>query len=48
MGLTIPAHIARQIGDQEGRFFVCELTNEGILFRPAEDAKVTKPKWADR
>lgn len=45
--LTIPVQIAEKLPD--GIRFTCELTDEGILFRPAvrvEDDAISLPSWA--
>lgn len=44
--LTIPSHIAEQL--PENMQFACELTEDGILFRPSpsESESVELPKWA--
>lgn len=44
--LTIPSHIAEALPDEMQ--FACELTEDGIVFRPAtpEDAQVQLPSWA--
>jgi hypothetical protein len=45
--LTIPSAIAKEL--PKDMTFVCELTEEGILFRPSlpEEEAVTLPSWAD-
>lgn len=44
--LTVPVSVMRQLPEHTlGRLFTCELTPEGILFRPA-DEKPEPPKWA--
>lgn len=44
--LTIPAPIAEKLPDD--MVFECELTEEGILFRPARpsDEQIELPEWA--
>lgn len=44
--LTIPSQIAEQL--PESMQFECELTDEGILFRPSEptEESVKLPEWA--
>lgn len=45
--LTIPVQIAQKLPDTIR--FTCELTDEGILFRPvakAEDDAISLPSWA--
>lgn len=44
--LTIPSHIAEKL--PESATYACEVTNEGILFRPAtqSEEQVTIPEWA--
>jgi len=43
--LTVPNHIAETVPD--GMVFECEMTNDGILFRPAVPETVTDvPAWA--
>jgi hypothetical protein len=47
--LTIPTTIARELPD-EIRFY-CELTDEGILFRPVEQGQgenLDLPAWAEK
>ena len=44
--LTLPSHIAEELpADQH---YACELTKEGILFRPTLDTneKIALPQWA--
>ncbi len=45
--LTVPAQISRQLEPLLGALFYCELTDDGILFRPAFDGNtnVVPPKW---
>ena len=43
--IGIPARLAGDLRDQIGRLFVCELTGDGILFRPTTDEPVEVPEW---
>jgi hypothetical protein len=46
--ITIPTHIATELpADMQ---YICEVTKDGILFRPAEsgEAPVELPEWAKR
>jgi hypothetical protein len=45
--IGIPARLARDLlpQAQAGRVFVCELTDDGILFRPVPDEPVEVPDW---
>lgn len=46
--LTIPSHVAEALPDD--MTYACELTDEGILFKPAqsEAEQVVLPDWAKR
>lgn len=46
--LTVPANVAKELPDDVK--FSCELTEDGILFRPVkpEEIETTLPSWAAR
>lgn len=44
--ITVPSNIAELVKD---RRFSCELTDEGILFRPIEKTKpISVPDWVEK
>jgi hypothetical protein len=42
--LTVPANVAEHLSNDLK--FACELTDEGILYKPVRDEEVELPDWA--
>lgn len=48
LGFTIPREIARTLVHLKGKYFSCELTEDGILFRMVEgDSPTDVPTWVN-
>lgn len=47
LALTVPQDLARLLHDQVGKKFTCELTEDGILFRPAKEESIARPAWVE-
>lgn len=46
LSLTVPVPVARLLQEKVGKPFACELTDEGILFRPVDvDDDPEPPPW---